>query len=500
MANVHLDIEFRRVLANLAVPEGASNGARGVSPEEQQILVRELERTLVHPPCLAAYLDVVRPLARPSAADLDLLTDEQVEQVVTRGLGSLPFEQVRQLAFDLPTLLALRDRITEELPTSVYWCRLTKEEAARRGTLRSARELLADQPDAVCRLTARAEEAQASAGPNLIEAAREPRRGKVWGIKLGSGGAHVAFCERHSIVGVGWKEVDPGLVATGTRDELWSHVKAVCTWYEGNRMEVGKATGQLIRFGQECKEGDYVLYYNPPGKCVRVCRVVSGPLYRGFEPGDVANVWHYRKVEYPVGPIPVLDLHGTLKGSLLGPRMAFWSMGEVFETVDQLARGESPRLAAAPDPELAEAYRHLQGLVIRRAEALNDQDWEWLVVDYLKAQGASVDERLVGGNRPIIDAEAVFDHGELGREVWRVQVKRYQGRPVDWPEVEHDYRNVGDANFCFVSVFGFTDQARQKADQEGIRLMEAGDFVLFLLGGKLRPRLRDKLRLTSWAS
>jgi hypothetical protein len=143
MANVHLDTEFRRVLDNLAAPGGTSNGARGVSPEEQQLLVRELERTLVHPPYLAAYLDKVRPLARPSAADLDLLTDEQVEQVAARGLGGLPFEQVRQLALDLPTLLALRDRIREELPTSDYWWRLTKEEAARRGTLRSPRELLA---------------------------------------------------------------------------------------------------------------------------------------------------------------------------------------------------------------------------------------------------------------------------------------------------------------------------------------------------------------------
>jgi hypothetical protein len=157
-------------------------------------------------------------------------------------------------------------------------------------------------------------------------------------------------------------------------------------------------------------------------------------------------------------------------------------------------------LAVAPDPDLEAAYRQLQTLVIRRAEALNEQDWEWLVVDYLKAQGAFVDERLVGGSRPIIDAEAVLDHGELGKEVWRVQVKRYQGRPVDWPEIEADYRNAGDANFCYVSVFGFTEQARQSADDEEIRLMEAGDFVRFLLGGKLRPRLPDKLRFPIWTS
>jgi hypothetical protein len=256
----------------------------------------------------------------------------------------------------------------------------------------------------------------------------------------------------------------------------------------------------LFRFGQECKPGDYVLYYDPPRKAVRVCRVSSGPLYRDFERDDRTDIWHYRKVEHPVGPIPLLDLHGSLKGSLLGPRMSFWDMGSVFDTVDQIARGQSPHLVAVPDPELEAAYGQLQTLVVRRAEALNEQDWEWLVVDYLKVQGASVDERLVGGSRPIIDAEAVFDHGELGRERWRVQVKRYQDRQVDWPEIERDYRHAGDANFGFVSVFGFTEQARRSAEAEGVRLWEAGDFVRFLLGGKMRDRLRQKLRLPMWTA
>ena len=54
----------------------------------------------------------------------------------------------------------------------------------------------------------------------------------------------------------------------------------------------------------------------------------------------------------------------------------------------------------------------IAGVVNAIDEALNELDWEWLVVDYLKAQGASVNERLVGGNRPIIDAEAMFDLGD----------------------------------------------------------------------------------------
>lgn len=320
---------------------------------------------------------------------------------------------------------------------------------------------------------------------------------RVWGIKLGSDGRCVSFCERHGIVGVGWKSVAPSVITRQGRDQIWAHVKSACDFYKTNR-EIGVATGQLYRFAQACAVGDYVLYYNPRGKCVRVCRVTSDSLFRDFDPDDSADIWHYRKVEYAADPIPILDFYGGLKGSLTGPRMSFWDMGPVWSTVDLIARGVSPSLVAAPDPALQAAYREMQKLVIQRTEVLNEKDWEWLVVDYLKAQGAFIDERQVGGSYPIIDVEAVFDHGEFGRDVWRVQVKRYQNRVVDWPEIEQDYRNVGEAGFCFVSVFGFTDLARQRAEEEGIRLMEAGDFVRFLLAGKHRRQLQDKLQLPLW--
>ncbi len=206
---------------------------------------------------------------------------------------------------------------------------------------------------------------------------------RVWGIKLGSGGICVEFCRRHGIVGVGWQDVDPKLLASGTRDELWSHVKSVCAFYKQDR-EVGVGTGQLFRFGRECAAGDYILYYNPIGKCVQICRVASDSLYRDFELEDQTDIWHYRRVEYPVPAIKILDFYGRLKGSLLGPRMSFWEIAEAFDIVDQIVRGQSPNLIAAPDKDVQDAYHRLQTLIIRRSEALNDKDWEWLVVDYLK--------------------------------------------------------------------------------------------------------------------
>lgn len=325
--------------------------------------------------------------------------------------------------------------------------------------------------------------------------------GRVWAIKLGSGGVCIPFCESHAIVGVGWQQVDPKTLISATKEQLWSYVKQVCTFYQDDR-KVGKATGQLYRFAQECKEGDYVLYYDPPNKQVRICRVVSGPRYRDFDLGEKIDIWHYRKVEYPIKPIPVVSFQGSLKGRLFGPRMSFWSMGPVFDLVDQMCRGKSPNEIGAPDPEVQKAFQTLQDLVNRRLEILNDSDWEQLVADYFKSQGASVDEKYVGGNRPVIDVEASFDRGELGPDLWRVQVKRYQDRKVDWPEIEQCWRHAGDeAHFCFVSVYGFTEQARTKAEEEeNLTLLKREDFGQFVLGGRLRPELRQKLRLPIWTS
>lgn len=318
---------------------------------------------------------------------------------------------------------------------------------------------------------------------------------RVWAIKLGSGGSCVDFCERHKMVGIGWKNVDHAVLKSASRDAIWDHVCQRVTSYQGDARKVGAGVGQIYRFARECQQDDYVLYYDPPRRHVRIGRITSDLKYRDFDLSSDIDIWHYRDVEFYPTPINILDLHGNLKGRLLGPRMSFWEIGGAYELVDRIVRGVSIQVITEQDAILMNSFSNLQDLLVRRAESLNDQDWEWLVVDYLKAQGAHVDERRVGKSHAIIDAEARFDHGEFGEQVWRVQVKRLHKQKIDWPTIEKDYRHIGDAEFCFVSVFGFTEDARVRAAEKGIRLLEAGDFARFLLSGKLRSRLRERLRL-----
>jgi predicted Mrr-cat superfamily restriction endonuclease len=318
---------------------------------------------------------------------------------------------------------------------------------------------------------------------------------RAWAIKLGSGGSAIDFCENRKIIGIGWKDVKPEVLRRGDRDELWNHLRQIYPPQEVSDRNVGSSVGALLRFSK-CSVHDYVLYYDPPKKVVRVCRVISDYDFRDFDGQDKTDIWYYRRVESACDPIPILDFYGGLKGKLLGPRGSFWELHDAYDKVEALVRGEKPHVLAAPDPALKAAYDELLRLLELRLEALGPEDWELLVVDYLKAQGAHVNESEIGGNRPIIDAEAVFDHGDLGEEVWRVQVKRYQDVPVDWPEIEKDFARAGDdVRFGFVSVFGFTSKARENANEKGIRLFEGKDFAMFILGNKLREGLQRKLSL-----
>lgn len=317
---------------------------------------------------------------------------------------------------------------------------------------------------------------------------------RAWGIKLGSGGRCVPFCEKHGIVGVGWRGVDAKVLATAHRDELRAYLVKL---YPGDDARtVGSAVGQLWRFAHECKVGDHVLYYDPPKKRVQIAKVTSGLKHREFDPGVDIDVWHYREVKLAPAPIAIVDFFGGLKGALLGPRMSFWDLHDRQGVAAQLFAGvKNPAAGLAPDPKILDVYRSLRELLVLRLVQLDAADWERLVADYLRAQGAHVDEEKVGGTQTVIDMEARFDRGELGEDIWRVQVKRLK-HAVGWDLIEKDYVNAGECDrFVYVSVAGFTSDARARASDEGIVLLEAGDFTRFLLSGRLRPELRDRLQL-----
>lgn len=321
---------------------------------------------------------------------------------------------------------------------------------------------------------------------------------RAWAIKLGSGGRCVPFCEHHKIVGVGWRSVDERYLRDDDKAALFNHIQNV---HQGvPTRTVGNWTGALTRFCKEAENGDIVIYYDPPRKRVQICEIASDVKRRNFDlgahdtVGEEVDIWYYRQVKYLCDPISIVEFFAPLKGKLLGPRGTIWELHNAYESLRELASGTLAHDLLASEPDLRKAHDSLRKLIVKRMQVLDDRGWELLVAEYFRAQGAHVD-REVGGSRAIIDIEASFSHGELGDQLWRVQVKRYQDQPVRPGDLEYLLRHAGDAELCFVSAFGFTEHARNFADENDIRLLEAADFVPFLLGSKLSPELVTKLRI-----
>lgn len=321
----------------------------------------------------------------------------------------------------------------------------------------------------------------------------------VWGIKLGSGGRCVPFCEKHGIVGLGWQLQANQLQTLKTFDLIWKHIKSASI-YETDR-KVSIAAGQISRFVLDCKVNDFIVYYEPNNKSIRICKVLSDALNReaDFDSDTEIDIWMYRKVEYLGKRIGINDFDGTIKGSVLGPRMSFWRISSDSARIEAIASGRNPAELDAPDPELVSAIETLKDLLVKRMSVLDSTDWEELTADYFRYLGAHVDEKRVGRNTPVIDVEATFNYGNLGTHKWRTQVKRLQNIKVTSQDLKDYVLKNGSDNeneeLAYVSVYGFSDDAYLYADEESLMLLEAKDFVGFIMSGKLRVSLKRKLAL-----
>lgn len=318
---------------------------------------------------------------------------------------------------------------------------------------------------------------------------------KAWAIKLGSAGMCIPFCEKRGIVGVGWEKIDLKVATSGDITALWNHIKQA-GYYQKDR-SVGVACGNLYRFCVECKIGDYILYYDPANKRVKIAQVTSEVKKRDFDLKDETDIWFYREVKFPSAVekgIPSVSFDGTLKGSLLGPRGTFWSMP--FDRVDLIAQGKKPNFSGASNEEIQSALENVWNLIKKRSSSLDWNKWEVLAADYFRELGAHVGK--IGGSREVQDFEAVFCRGTKLEQRWRVQVKRYQDKQATWDEVKDFINKVDDENtkLAFVSIYGFTQEAEEKSESEegeGITLLTMEDFNHFILSGKYSPELVDEI-------
>lgn len=315
----------------------------------------------------------------------------------------------------------------------------------------------------------------------------------AWGIKLGSGGSAVHFCEQRGVIGVGWKDVDLEVVEADNEQLLRDHLAEI---YQDGYSTMWP--GALRRFVNWCQPGDFVVYYVPQRKSFVVAEITSRAYRRASDLNDQTDIWIVRDAVVR-SETSILEFFAPLKGRVLGPRMSFWQLRGEGETLRVLASGMNPLHLAAPDPEVISALETLRDLATTRLYTFNDKDFELLTAEFFRAQGATILGKV--GADPVIDVHARFERGSLGPDDWLIQVKRYEGKAVDAHQIEELVAHAGESgNKCFVSAFGFTDDARSFADETEVYLLETSDFVPLALAGGLDPELTQKLGLPGWGA
>lgn len=332
--------------------------------------------------------------------------------------------------------------------------------------------------------------------------------GRTWAIRLGSMGELVPFCERHGLVGLGWPNVRPGVALAADRAALLRYVES---HHDSGASEAQRRSivGQIHRFCVEAAIGDEVVYFDPARAHVVVATIESDVFARSFGRPEVAGVWYWRRVARRAAPLPIGALSASMQRRLRVPYITFWNLRS-FDLLARAggssasrgarrapaARTGAPRGGPAPDPEIEDAYQRLEALLVRRMAWLQDQDIEALAVDWVRARRGDVDERATARGRQLIELEATIplDHGS--RRTLNLLLKRYRGRPVNWPTIGRArVKAARGSTCCFVAMGGFTSEAQARAREEGVALLEARDFVPLLLSGQIRDSLRARLQI-----
>jgi hypothetical protein len=170
--------------------------------------------------------------------------------------------------------------------------------------------------------------------------------GRAWGIKLGSGGRCVGFCERHSIVGVGWKPVDPLILRSATRDQLMAHVRQGVGSAPPQSNE-GTPSGSSGGSVENARSATTFSTMTLRAKHVRVCRVTSDAEPRSFDLSDPADICTFAASSTPFRPFPSSTSTAPSRDAFSGREVASGRSARSVSSISSRA-GYLPRWSALP--------------------------------------------------------------------------------------------------------------------------------------------------------
>lgn len=304
----------------------------------------------------------------------------------------------------------------------------------------------------------------------------------MW-IVRSPGGQHAGKLLELGVVGIGWRECAPFVVAATSPEDFYTGVRK--GFPEFTAQQVVNAGRQLYKFFREIRIGDLIATYDSPARIYHVGKVTSDVVTDESLPEFLL---HFRRVEW-LDRVERDELSLAARNSLGSSLTLFEPSDEANAELERLlTRGSSvpqtPVAEVEAEDPFANALENSRELIKDRLMQLSWQDMQRLVAGILRAMGYKTKISPEGADR---GKDIIASPDGLGLEHPRifVEVKHRRGSQMGAPEVRKFIggRDPQSDRCLYVSTGGFSTEARYEAERSrvALTLIDSDDLVELLV-------------------
>ena len=301
----------------------------------------------------------------------------------------------------------------------------------------------------------------------------------IWMVRAGRNGVFASRFLENSIVAIGWGEIGDVTAATPD-DEIRRLVDAA---YPGEKPRTRAAwAGTVRRFVKDVKVGDPVATYDNESRLYHLGNIRSDVERRTFDIDGEKHEWFFRDVKW-LDQVPrdslLLDTRNRLGGILTVFRIPTAASEDLRRRAPQSAPNGAQDDAESPPPngETDETNETdaIQEYIDKSDQFVEDAiaklDWEQLqelVAGIIRAMGYKTRVSSPGPDRGV-DIFASPDGLGLSEPRIFVEVKHRPNVRIGSQDVRSFLGGRQQGDRClYVSVGGFTQEARYEADRSQI--------------------------------
>lgn len=294
----------------------------------------------------------------------------------------------------------------------------------------------------------------------------------LWMVRAGEGGYLVDDFERASCVAVGWGEVGD---FTPIRSLEEMRRRVATSYPDMNPGALPGSANMAFKFKDAIKRGDRVVSYDPIKREYLVGTVVGEYEYAPNRVRDYPNV---RRVEWQ-GRVGRDALSVSTRNTLGAIQTLFDPGQDVLTELDAALGGAAVSETPPQDPEETEAefeqaklntLERARELIKDKIRALSADEMEQLVAALLRAMGFKATVTPKGADRGV-DVRASPDG--LGFEHPRIMAEvKHRPRDAMNSEKIRSFAAIlrGDDRGLYVSIGGFTQDAKYEAERSSVRI------------------------------